>query len=83
MESAPLVSFGSTEYYHIDSGFAADSAWACLPWCVLQRFTVGLAIAFPAIKDLLVGIQAVDHLTDFHFTGVVSAQGLQASLLKP
>ena len=68
MKSTPLISFRSTEYYHVDAGFAADSARARLPWRVFQRFTISFTIAFPAIKDLLVCVQAVNHLTDFHFT---------------
>ena len=83
MESAPFVPFGSPEYYHVDSGLAADSARACFPRCVFQYLAVGPAVIFPAVEDLLVGIQAVNHVPDIDFTGVVPAQGLQASLLKP
>ena len=83
MESASLVPFGSPEYYHVDSGLAADSARACFPRCIFQNLAVGPAVIFPAVEDLLVGIQAVNHMPDIDFTGVVSAQGLQASLLKP
>src|SRR5437773_10277396 len=83
MESAPLVPFGSPEYYHVDSGLAADSAWAFFPRCVFQDHPVGPAVIFPAVEELLVGIQAVNHMTDIDFTGIVAAQGLQASLLKP
>src|ERR1700677_1780331 len=83
MESAPLVPFGSPEYYHVDSGLAADSARACFPRRVLQNLAVDPAVIFPAVEDLLVCIQAVDHVPDIDFTGIVATQGLQASLLKP
>src|SRR5690242_16498141 len=83
MKSASFVSFGSPEYYHIDSGLAADSTLACFPRCIFQDLSVGPAVIFPAVEDLLVGIQAVNHMPDNDFAGVVSAQGLQASLLEP
>src|SRR6185437_5316164 len=82
MESAPLVPFRSPEYYHVDSGLAADSARAFFPRCVFQYLAVGLAVIFPAVEDLLVGIQTVNHMPDIDFTGIVAAQGLQASPLE-
>jgi hypothetical protein len=76
MESAPLVPFGSPEYYHVDSGLAADSAWARFPRRVLQNLAVDTAVIFPAVEDLLVGIQAVNHMPDIDLTGIVATQGM-------
>src|SRR5271166_4093691 len=83
MEPAPLVPFGSPEYYHIDSGSAADSARACFPRCILQNLAVNPTVIFPAVEDLLVGIKAVNHTPGIDFTGIVTTQSLQASPLKP
>src|SRR6266702_1586144 len=83
MESTSLVPFRSPEYYHVDSGLAADSTRTCFPRCVFKDLTVGPAVIFPAVENLLVGIQAVNHMPNIDFTGIVGAQGLQASLLKP
>jgi len=82
MESTSLIAFGPTEYYHINSSLAADSACARLPRCIFQGFPIGLTVTFPAVEDLLVCIKAVNHVANFYFTGVITAQGPHTSLLK-
>src|SRR6202012_4937722 len=74
MESPALVTLGSTKYYHIYSGFAADLATTFLPWRVLECLAIWIGIVFTIADDMVV---LADEGENFFCFGIAARISLQ------